>query len=108
MSVGLPWLSATRAEVMAGADGKRFRTAKRGAFPHAADPLSASAPTYARLVRYAEVLIDVRAHTETIVNCEQTHTKFVFFILRLPPYPVLRSGQLSSDKHQSRDSLPVS
>ena len=85
MSVGLRWPSAMRAEVTAGADGKRYRTAKRGMSPSAVDPPLVSAPAYLRFVRYAEVLIDVRAHTETIVNSEQTHIKCAVFFLLLTP-----------------------
>ncbi|KIP06366.1 hypothetical protein PHLGIDRAFT_119069 [Phlebiopsis gigantea 11061_1 CR5-6] len=47
---------------------------------------SCISPAYLCFVRYAEVLIDVRAHTETIVNCEQTH-------VNSPPITISREAR---------------
>lgn len=76
MSVGLRWHSAMRAEVTAGVAGKKSKMVKQGVSLDMADPAAVSTLAYLlRFVRYAEVLIDVRAHTETIVSSEQPYAK---------------------------------
>lgn len=78
MSEGLRWLWATREEGTDGVAGKRSKTAKLGMSAH--DRLPCSSASFLRsaaFVRYAEVLIDVRAHTETIVNSEPPNIRSV-------------------------------
>lgn len=63
------WRSVTGRAATAGVDGTRLRRARLGA-PMPANPVSTRTDRLRSFARYAEVLIDVRAHTESVVNLE--------------------------------------
>ena len=91
MSVGSPSPLAMKAEVTVGVVGKMYSPAEQGVSLDVADPALVSTPTYLRcFVRYAEVLIDVRAQTEIIVNSEQPYAKSVVISSNCIPRPVFK------------------
>ena len=69
-SAALPSLSPTERVAMVGAAGKRQTREKLGMSCDRTHSAAHELTTCSPVASYAEVLIDVRAHTETIVNVE--------------------------------------